>query len=443
MYGIQYRGNVFPQEGQCGTGYPPPAADASVPGGNIFVFDTNLPGIGNGSEFSVRKVRVVARRWFKEERTFTDVNGHFVFTKHFKNKVRIIEKFKNADAYIYGVRGIKLWQMLFPVKRELGIYSSDKATIVFHNDQAGPVNSKGNRYWAAATTHNAVQEHRDYATQFGFSAAPTTMNIYLTNWGISQGLASTPLFHKRYLTDLPSSFINTYLVYAGTVIVAGGIPALAAVITRVNVDMAIDYHTDLAHFTSDWLKATVYHELSHASQYSQVGTNWYTQFVNAELNQIYNYPSGQYNPYGQGASPSYSPIIALGEAWGYHMEHFLTDQRYGVNASDVGEYWGTFFHSRTLPFTAHPYIDAIENNNPNSSADPFAWIPEGLMEDLMDNTPAETVVNDQVTGYSISQLFGALQSDVTSIPQYKAKLSQLYGTAQQTQVNNLFASYHY
>ncbi len=73
----------------------------------------------------------------------------------------------------------------------------------------------------------------------------------------------------------------------------------------------------------------------------------------------------------------------------------------------------------------------------------IAWIPEGLMEDLIDNTPAEAIVNDQVTGYTISQLFGALQSNVTSIPQYKAKLLQLYGTAQQTQVNNLFASYHY
>lgn len=75
------------------------------------------------------------------------------------------------------------------------------------------------------------------------------------------------------------------------------------------------------------LKYINIHEISHASQYSKLGTTWYSQLINAELNQIYNYPSCQYNPYGQGASPSYSPIIALGEAWGYHMEHFLTDQR--------------------------------------------------------------------------------------------------------------------
>ena len=65
------------------------------------------------------------------------------------------------------------------------------------------------------------------------------------------------------------------------------------------------------------------------------------------------------------------------------------------------------------------------------------------MLDFMDNTPLEITVNDNVNGYTIQQIFGALQSDVVSISQYKARLLQLYGTAQQAQVNNLFASYLY
>ena len=431
--------------------YPPgQAPDAHIPQGIITVFDTNLPSLGNGSELPVRKLRVVARRWFKEERVFTDASGHFVFTKHFKNKVRIIEKFKNADAYIYGIRGVRLWQILFPIKRELGIFTSNNmSNVMFHNDQTGPVNSKGNRYWAAATTHNAVQEHRDYATQFGFTLAPTTINIYLTNWGIEAGLSSTPLFHKRFFKDLPSSFINTFLVNTGTYVVAGGIIALAATIARVNVDMAIDYHTDLATFHSDWLKATIYHELSHASQYNKLGTNWYTQFVNAELAESVKHPNAndRFNPYGDGGSATNSPIIALGEAWGYHMEHFLADQQYGVNASDVTENWGLFPHSTIIPFTAHPYIDAIEGFVPSLSSDPFHWIPKGAMEDLMDNTPLETTVNDQVSGFTISQLFNALQSDVTTVQQYKARiLSQnpvLPNGTTSAQVTALFTSYNY
>ncbi|MDQ6843531.1 MAG: hypothetical protein M3Z92_04130, partial [Bacteroidota bacterium] len=267
-------------QGNCGGNPPPPSPDAAIPAGNIFVHDTNL-----SRDIGLRKARVVAKRWFKIERVFTDNYGHFIFTKHFKHKVKVIEKFKNSDANIYGIRGLMIWQMLFPIKRTLGIYDVNKANIIFINTQNGPVNSKGNRYWAGATTHNAVQEHRDYSAQFSFSTAPTAMNIYITNWGTFEGSASTPLFHKRFLRDLPSSFINTFLI--GLLVPNFiGIEKLAAVFARVNVDMAIDYHTNLAGFTSDWLKETIYHEMSHASHYTKVGTGWYTQFVNAELAEI-------------------------------------------------------------------------------------------------------------------------------------------------------------
>jgi type IV secretory pathway VirB6-like protein len=88
-----------------------------------------------------------------------------------------------------------IWQAIFPVKRTLGIFSGDKSNITFVNKQEGSSKSKANRYWAAATVQNCVQEHIDYATQLGFSRAPGALHIFLTNWGITEGLASTQLFH--------------------------------------------------------------------------------------------------------------------------------------------------------------------------------------------------------------------------------------------------------
>ncbi len=85
----------------------------------------------------------------------------------------------------------------------------------------------------------------------------------------------------------------------------------------------------------------------------------------------------------------------------------------------------------------------MENFNPNLSADPFKWIPKGLMEDLIDNTPNETIVNDQVTGFTIQKIFSALQSDVSSMQQYRTRFLQQNNNSQQSQVNNLFASYNY
>lgn len=70
------------------------------------------------------------------------------------------------------------------------------------------------------------------------------------------------------------------------------------------------------------------------------------------------------------------------------------------------------------------------------------------MQDLMDNTPGEFVVNDPVSGFTISQIFNALQSDVTTVQQYRARLilQNPNSTANpnlSTQITTLFTSYHY
>ena len=60
---------------------------------------------------------------------------------------------------------------------------------------------------------------------------------------------------------------------------------------------------------------------------------------------------------------------------------------------------------------AHMHIYVMEAFNPNLTADPFRWIPKGLMQDLMDvtnETNPPGVINDAVSGVTISQLFAAL-----------------------------------
>ena len=48
---------------------------------------------------------------------------------------------------------------------------------------------------------------------------------------------------------------------------------------------------------------------------------------------------------------------------------------------------------------------------------------------MMDDTPNEIFpVTDNVTGFSVSQLFDALQPDVTSMQQYRARLDFNFGS---------------
>lgn len=52
-------------------------------------------------------------------------------------------------------------------------------------------------------------------------------------------------------------------------------------------------------------------------------------------------------------------------------------------------------------------------------------------------------MNDQVSGFTAYQIFNALQSDVTTVPQYKTRFLLQNSNAQQAQINTLFTSYHY
>ncbi len=117
------------------------------------------------------------------------------------------------------------------------------------------------------------------------------------------------------------------------------------------------------------------------------------------------------------------------------MGHFLAGTRHGNSGDPNRAVQKDGVGGRDLV--------VLEAFNPNISTDPFNWIPKGLPLDLMDNTPSETMVNDQVTGYTNQQIFNSLQSDVTKMSDFKSKLFTLYGTSQQTQVTNLFAPYHY
>ena len=127
----------------------------------------------------------------------------------------------------------------------------------------------------------------------------------------------------------------------------------------------------------------------------------------------------------------------------------MAEQRYGTLGSCHNEQVGGFNYCPNPPTnTAHPNIDVLEAFDPNLTANPFRWIPKGLMQDLMDNTPTEVRVNDPVSGFTIPQIFNGLQSDVITVQQYRARLilQNPNSTANpnlSTQITTLFTSYHY
>src|SRR5699024_7402999 len=158
--------------------------------------------------------------WFKIQRLYTDDNGYFESSKRFHKKAKVIVKFKNADAKIKGVRGFRLWQIFYAVRKKLGTYSGTLNNISYTFDPNTKVNSIGNRYWVAATVNNDVQEYRALADAQGIGQPPKHLKILISNWGAFRG-GMAPMFAKRASTSLPTAFLKTFVItMAGQV--AGG-----------------------------------------------------------------------------------------------------------------------------------------------------------------------------------------------------------------------------
>lgn len=399
--------------------------------GNLSVADTQL-GIQN-----LRNVRVVAKRWFKIERMYTNNSGRFNSTKKFKNKVKLVVKFKNNDATIRGMRGARYWQILYPVQKKFGpLQGSGINAFTYTFNFSNDYKSKGARYWVAATAHNAVQQFKDFSVSQGTGAlSSNSLKILLTNWG-SSGSGSAPLFSVRWTDGLTADFITTFVATAVHPL-TGGVNAFLAFAKR-QIDITYSYNYSPGDLTSDKVAETIYHELAHATLYKKAGADWYKTVVDGTIQELSRPGYAQYSPYGNGQT-AYSPIIAVNEGWAYHYGHFLANLKYGTSSSTLNRQ-GEAYEPTHLAY--------LENYNPNYTRDVFRWIPEGIFLDLIDDTPNEvntapTFLGDKAYGFTNSQLFNAINSDVRSPQAYRDRLLQQNSNRQLTQVTNLFNLYGY
>jgi predicted hydrolase (HD superfamily) len=85
----------------------------------------------------------------------------------------------------------------------------------------------------------------------------------------------------------------------------------------------------------------------------------------------------------------------------------------------------------------------MEAFNPNWVDDDDRWIPKGLMHDLRDNTNISDPITDNVSNYTIPQIFNALNNDITDPLLYRNRLLQQNANNQQVQVSELFQEYGY
>ncbi len=378
----------------------------------------------------------------------------FTSSKHFKNKVKIIVKSKNEDAKISKIRGIRFWQIFFPVRQKIGVYDAgdmSHADYQFLKPVNASATSKQLPIWVAMTVHNSVQEFRGYSTADGIQNPPSNLKIIVSNWGSSRGAGSAPMWAKCDALSSEFSNVGDYVKFFISYITSSAFLA----VLKSQTDMVIGYQASQGDYdcrlNSPHIKSIAYHELGHASHYAQAGCEFWKIYRVRITNEIITTFNGPTAPYGSGNEAN-AGVVALGEMWGSTCEFVYMDRRYGFGGGGLGGTAPTGFYTailqniefgNTATFSAPLW--AIESHDPERMADVHRWIPAGLCYDLIDerNDIVSTLVDDGVDEYNLGDCYNALQSDVRTVPQFRERILLQNQNRQEAAVRTLFTSYNY
>ena len=156
----------------------------------------------------------------------------------------------------------------------------------------------------------------------------------------------------------------------------------------------------------------------------------------------------EYAPFGNGVPASsyynnYNPgLIGIWQSMAQHIGHTISDRIYG-NGAEAFNLQGKQWVSDVNKSSSLKYLEEF-NPQIGAPADYFNWIPIGLINDLMDNTPdlSPSTVVDNVSGFTYQEIQSALYNKPSTLPEFKNNLKSVK-PAQATQIDQLFLSYGY
>lgn len=357
-------------------------------------------------------IKVKTRSWFKWAKGWTNSNGYYRVNRGYRNNVRYTAVFKNT-------RGFKIWPSTVSIssaRYRAGRHSKSGHNFNFYTNSVG---------WRWATVNNATVKYLNYCSKFGIGKPHSNLRIVAN--GKSGGGAAPMLRRTIYsiTTTKVSSLLTAWKL---------GVPAriIWIVIRFVIPDVIIKAHASQG---TDGVYETTFHELAHASHYKKVGNRYWRKYIDKIIDNWLFHNST--SPYGSGRGNNHE-LVGLGEAWGNHIGHFLIIQEFGNN-------------NNVLSLNAFENFDPLKRTNKVSKGyytgrtGWTGWMPCGIMHDLMDtNTDlVRTGHIDNASGYSIRNIYDALDYGVESPQAFQDRLLRENNNKDEDDVRELFDAYYW
>ena len=283
---------------------PSTRATKIAPSGRITIVDEKANG---GKAFGVSGVRISCNSFVKFSHTYTDRDGYYQMPKEFSSNLRYRLVFENEKSFSIGFN--------------LVLVPASVSTL----GKAGPeginmtvTSSSEEKLFRRCVVNNAAY---DYITRCSkedmcISAPPKDLRIWLFH--AMKPSSAVMIHHGTILSmELLDKFLGDY----------------SSILRYFMPDITIGTK-DADTYSS--IYSEVCHELSHASHFSKVGTDYWNKYI---LYIVKSYLQTRGMTYGDGTSEG-AGYCEVGETWAYYLESMMYKERYGGSIPGFGtQYW--------------------------------------------------------------------------------------------------------
>lgn len=276
---------------------------AVAPAGRITIED---PGFSGGKPFGVAGVKVAANIFVKIATTYTDRDGYYRMGTTFRGDPRYRLVFQNEKGFKIGFNFI-----IIPASvSTLGRGSHEGIDL---NIQAGSDDALFRR----CAVNNATYDFYSRCTETDLGIAPPPDDLRIWIFPSLDCSSASMLHHGAFLDHA------LLVAYLGV-----WIPVIQLFLPDITLGTKEQDYAGIYKIVS--------HELSHASHFQQVGSGFWTPYVQYIIR---SYVTEGQDPYGTGTSEN-AGYCEVGEMWGYFMQETLYKDHYGGTLGSFGnQFW--------------------------------------------------------------------------------------------------------
>lgn len=274
------------------------------PAGRITIEDEHYSG---GKPIGVAGVRICCNSFVKFDYAVTDRDGYYKMDKSFSSQLRYRLVFENEKGFSIGFNLVLVPASVSTLGRTEP--SGVNMTVTKDSDE---------KLFRRCVVNNAAYDYisRCGLEDLGLTLPPKDLRIWIFH---KLSASSAVMLHQGAL--LSQEDIGKFLGdYAG--LISYFLPDIT-----IGAASAQDYRT---------LYSTTVHELSHASHFSKVGTDYWNNYI---FYIVRTFLESNDMTYGDGTGVA-SGYCEIGEMWAYYLESRFFKDRYGGSFPTFGtSYW--------------------------------------------------------------------------------------------------------